>query len=259
MLFTVYEVTQERVYPINPYFKVMHHHKEVQLIYVNKGSIDIKTLDTTIHLNQGEGIFLNEDNVHFINPLENSHHYTFLFNASETITNVLLDKIHVPYYFLSPTMLVNLLSLIQLKKDTYYELEGILLLTRIFIDLSKTVENIPVESHILEDRIRIFLSYIEQHYSEDITLEDLASSAHLSKSECLRCFKSALTTTPYQYLLEYRLSIASELLLNSDDTITQISQKVGFNQVSHFGKLFKEKTQMTPKAYRNYYRKKDIS
>lgn len=55
-------------------------------------------------------------------------------------------------------------------------------------------------------RMQKFLRYIEQHYSEDLTFEDLAASVNVSKTECLRCFKLSLQTTPYKYLVEYRLS-----------------------------------------------------
>ncbi len=58
----------------------------------------------------------------------------------------------------------------------------------------------------------IFLQYIEQHYQEEMTLETLAKSANVNKSECLRCFKTTLQTTPYKYLMEYRLSKAADLL-----------------------------------------------
>ena len=55
----------------------------------------------------------------------------------------------------------------------------------------------------------IFLQYIELHYPEDVTLESLARSANVSKSECLRCFKNTLQTTPYKYLIEYRENFIS--------------------------------------------------
>ena len=61
-------------------------------------------------------------------------------------------------------------------------------------------------------RMQQFLRCIEQRYPEDLTLEDIAQSASVSKSECLRCFQMTLQTTPYKYLMEYRLSKAAELL-----------------------------------------------
>ena len=115
-------------------------------------------------------------------------------------------------------------------------------------NLSLTVQKTP---DLLNERMQAFLSYIEMHYAEDISLEQLAKSAHVSKSECMRCFKSSVQMTPYKYLTEYRLSKASELLLSSDEPIGSIAICVGFHQVSHFGKCFKEKTGYSPREYRS--------
>lgn len=89
-----------------------------------------------------------------------------------------------------------------------------------------------------------------QFFSEEITLSDLSASANISKSECSRCFKISLNTTPYKYLTEYRLSKAAQLLAKTNEPVGNIAAAVGFHQISHFGKCFKEKTGCSPKAYR---------
>lgn len=91
-------------------------------------------------------------------------------------------------------------------------------------------------------RMQKFLQYISEHYGEDISLDGLAARANVSKSECLRCFKASMQTTPYKYLTEYRLAKAAELLRSTDEPIGHIADSVGFHQISHFGKCFKEKT-----------------
>ena len=99
-------------------------------------------------------------------------------------------------------------------------------------------------------RMQRFLRYIEQHYAEEITLADLAASANVSKSECLRCFKQSMQTSPYKYLVEYRLLQAAMLLKSSNENIAGIANRVGFQLVSHFSKCFREKTGQTPTQYR---------
>ena len=99
-------------------------------------------------------------------------------------------------------------------------------------------------------RMQKILRYIEEHYAEDITLADLSKSANISKSECSRCFKLSLNTTPYKYLTEYRLSMAAQLLKTTIEPVGNIAASVGFRQMSHFGKCFREKTGYSPKAYR---------
>ena len=94
------------------------------------------------------------------------------------------------------------------------------------------------------------LQYIKEHYAQDVTLEQLAQSANVSKAECLRCFHQTMDMTPYKYLMEYRLSQTAELLKKTDKPVGEIAASVGFRQVSHFGKCFREKTGLSPRDYR---------
>ena len=101
--------------------------------------------------------------------------------------------------------------------------------------------------------MQAFLNHIEKHYAENLSLEALAKSGNVSKSECLRCFKACMQTTPYKYILEYRLSKAAILLKSTDTPIGDIASSVGFHQISHFGKCFREKTGYSPREYRQLY------
>ena len=103
-------------------------------------------------------------------------------------------------------------------------------------------------------RMRRFLEYIEKHLDQDISLEEMANSAGVSKTEALRCFHKTLQTTPYSYVMEVRLSKAADLLAQTGLSVGEIASRTGFNQQSYFGKRFKEKTGMTPLEYRGKMR-----
>ncbi len=117
------------------------------------------------------------------------------------------------------------------------------------------VKNIEIRNDTSPDavneRMQKFLHYIDLHYQEEISLEQLADCASVSKSECTRCFRRCIRTTPYRYLTEYRLAKAAKLLGETDLPVSTIALDVGFRQVSHFGKCFREKTGFTPREYRN--------
>ena len=143
------------------------------------------------------------------------------------------------------------LFLLELEKTEFYPYEALCLLTSLWLEFQKNITPPTGErSSVLEARMRIFLQYIREHYTEAVTLEELAASAHVSKSECLRCFRQSLETTPYKYLSEFRLSKAAQLLRDTDRPISEISAEVGFQQLSHFGKCFREKTGCSPRAFR---------
>ncbi|GAE08768.1 transcriptional regulator, AraC family [Paenibacillus sp. JCM 10914] len=96
------------------------------------------------------------------------------------------------------------------------------------------------------------LSFIHLNYSFPVTLQEIADAAHLSISECTRCFKKTVHMTPYEYLIKYRIKKSSELLISTDDTVTEIAGSVGFNHVNHFIQSFKKHHKRTPKDFRKH-------
>lgn len=140
---------------------------------------------------------------------------------------------------------------IEKNKTDFYVYEILVRLSLLWLVMRKHV-TLPQEQResIVRLRMQKILHFIEEHYAEDITLTDLSMSANISKSECSRCFKLSMNTTPYKYLIEYRLSKAAQLLKKTNEPIGNIAAAVGFHQISHFGKCFKEKTGCSPKAYR---------
>lgn len=98
-------------------------------------------------------------------------------------------------------------------------------------------------------KIYNLIGYLHEHYAEKFSLTALAESVFMSRNECCRYFKQAMHMTITEYLLEYRLSKAAELLGTSGLSITEIAEQTGFCDVSYFIKMFRRKTGMTPKTY----------
>ncbi len=99
-------------------------------------------------------------------------------------------------------------------------------------------------------RIKQMLQYIHEHFGEELTAADIAASASLSESECLRCFRAVIDTTPIRYLREYRVEQAAELLSAGREPICSIAARCGFSDVSYFTKTFREQKGCTPGIYR---------
>jgi len=94
--------------------------------------------------------------------------------------------------------------------------------------------------------------YIKQHYSENITIEDMAEELHLSRSHLSRIFKQILKSSFTECLHNERIEAAKQKLRETDMKITEISFDVGFSTPSYFMKIFKQKTGITPSMYRNH-------
>ena len=93
--------------------------------------------------------------------------------------------------------------------------------------------------------------YLEDHYSEDISLDGLA--AHFQRTPEYLCsiFKAATGETISHYLRRIRIHRAKVLLMERPDTgLREISEACGFHSVSYFGKVFREATGFTPQGYR---------
>lgn len=268
--YLVLNVINELSYPKNQGFQVMHWHEDLQFIYVLEGTVKIKTLDEIVQISQGEGIFINTNIVHLVEKTESCHYNSFIFpryfldfyfgSPVKMIVDKIVNNKNLSIYKLSPitdwckSVLKSLQKLSELEqnKTELYSYEVLVLLTSLWLEMIKNI-SIPVseKNNISNDRMKIFLQYIREHYSEHISLDDLSASANVSKSECLRCFKSSLKITPYKYLMEFRLSKAVDMLVSPSKSIGEIAELTGFNQLSYFGKCFREKMQCSPKEYRN--------
>lgn len=95
-------------------------------------------------------------------------------------------------------------------------------------------------------------SYISFHFSEPITVSDMAQRAGISTSRFQVLFKQAFGTSPYRYLLKVRIDHAMELLRN-DHSIQLVSEYCGFSDVHHFSNAFKKATGITPGKYRDRF------
>ena len=100
------------------------------------------------------------------------------------------------------------------------------------------------------DKLKPVIKNVELHYSEQTTVDEMAKLAGFSQSHFMRFFKEAFGVSFVTYLNDYRLSMAARLLLTTEDTVLDISQQVGFENLSHFNRLFKQKYSMTPREYR---------
>ena len=94
------------------------------------------------------------------------------------------------------------------------------------------------------------LVYIHTHYADELSLKDIADAGTMSIAQCNRCFNKMLNVTPYEYLIQYRLQNATNLLKDTTLNVTEISEIVGFNNVTHFIQSFKKVYGISPKKYR---------
>jgi AraC-like DNA-binding protein len=102
----------------------------------------------------------------------------------------------------------------------------------------------------VQGRIKRAITYMENHYSEEMSLDQIAHAAYMNPYHFCRLFKKQVGTTSSKYLSLLRVGKAKELLKGTELTVTEICFRVGFNNLTHFERVFKGLEGMTPTAYR---------
>lgn len=104
------------------------------------------------------------------------------------------------------------------------------------------------------DRISMVFNYVKDHFQEEINLMDIAEMANMTVPSFCRYFKKITKKTFTHFVNEYRIVHASKLLAEKQISIANISYESGFNNFSHFNKLFKEFTGKNASQYRKELR-----
>lgn len=110
------------------------------------------------------------------------------------------------------------------------------------------------ESH----RIMTVKDYISKHFAENIKLEDMASLAGMSPSAFSRFFKMHTNKTLSEHIIDIRLGYAARALVDTSQNISEICYSSGFNNMSNFNRIFKNRKGMTPKEFRAMFKKNKV-
>lgn len=122
-----------------------------------------------------------------------------------------------------------------------YFLQIVVMLSRLYskTDSAKEIEGIANAA-----------AYMESHYKEHISIEELINISHYSSRHFLRLFNSTYRTSPQAYLTGIRLRHACSLLCDTNLSVTEIALQCGFNDPNYFGRIFKKNIGIAPGTYR---------
>ena len=249
-----------------------HWHEELEIIYVAEGRLKVKISSKSFSLEKGDCIVINSNMLHYAVADGYCERHALVFHSELIEGNnrsVFAEKYMVPLLscnFFSAyciraadrSQIVGWFNeAFEVLEQENYGFEFIVRekLSRICLSLYQKFESqmdikdVPLNQNNL--RVRKMLTYIQNNFSENLSLEDIAKAADISERECLRCFKKTIQISPVQYLLKYRVAQGAEMLL-SDPTgsIAEIASACGFDSPSNFAKMFKRFYDCTPREYR---------
>ncbi len=254
-----------------------HWHDEFEIVIIKEGKVKVKIANSDFILNKGDGYFTNGGILHSaVLESETGHQHCLVFSA-KVIGNendIVWDS------YIEPIMTNQLLSFIKLSSDIPWQKEILALsdsawsdgafeqkdyainvkfnLGKIFSIIINHLDMLTSESiytdKVQRDELRIkkMLNFIKNNYPSRITIENIAKSADISVSTCLRLFKDVMKATPIQYLLEYRIQkIVEALETPSGKSISEIAYSCGFPDATYFNRCFKKIYGCTPTEYIN--------
>ena len=273
-------------YPLASYYNDMstalviwHWHEEFELIVVTKGVIKVGAGSIEKVLTVGDGCFINSNVAHTVCKVDSRDgilnsivFHPKLIGGRHSIywqkyLKPLIDNEQQQFISFDSMQPEDsqILSLIreawqaEAEENPGYEFEVRTLLSKVIFMLSEgktgsVYAPTPKELRDME-RTKLMITFMENHFNDDLTIRQIATVVALSEGECLRCFKRSIGLSPIKFLKEYRILRAAELISTTNQQISDIATQCGFLDMSYFAKSFKQIFKETPTNYRNSPRK----
>ena len=248
---------------------ICHWHTDFEFIYVFHGTMDYSINGSIITLNSGQGLFVNSNCLHFGFSDEKSECYflCILLHPSlltsnpyfqETVLIPLTQNSGIPYIVLKNTSAwQNSIIMELLRMETLMGKENEALnIIQSFTNILYQIINHSADSTTANradaniSSLTAMVGYVQQNYDKKITIDTLASVGHCCKTSCNELFRKYLNMTPLTYITKYRLDKSTDMLVHSNNSISEIAYACGFSGASYFCETFNKTFKITPKQYR---------
>lgn len=214
-----------------------HTHEYGQLILPLHGVLSIETDCKKLELKDNSLFFLPPDCSHTFNA-HNSNEFLVLDIPNNMLNKYDMEKMHGGRDFLFD--------------DKWKAIRYLLLNETSINQNSNSINNLFLYFYnfITTENFPNSITYINEHFAEEIDLKKLAYIEHYNVSYYSEWFKHNMNMSPTEYIQNLRIKRAKVLLLNTNLTILQISQMVGYEHNSSFTKVFKHLEKISPVEFR---------
>ena len=245
-----------------------HWHDDIEWIYIISGKMCYYINGKRILLDEKDSLMVNARQMHYGYSYkeQDCHFLCILFHPSLFGSNkTLLQKYVTPVienddceYQTRGKEIAEYLEQIRCLKAgaaDAYEMQAIAVMFQLWSNLLQCRElAVPDNKSDSNSDLEIqnnMVSFIYQHYAEQISLNEIAASGNVSRSKCCLIFKHYMQKSPVDFLNTFRLKTSCNLLRNTEKSITEIAFSCGFNHLSYFSKLFIKNFGCTPREYRS--------
>ncbi len=247
-----------------------HWHEAMEILFCLNGSVRIHTEHEHLTLHHNQLIVFDSKEVHSIHS--NSNMYMFLcIHVDKKLLSVYCSGLELYHIQCHPVSSADpkhaqYMHLCQLALDLAYtntdnestsamrsDGTALLMLSDLirYFSVYSPPGSVAATGHS-NDILREIISYVNDHYTERISLNGVADQTGFSREYFCRFFKKHMGITFMRYLNEVRISHAGRLLTSTNMTISEVMSKSGFTNQTMFNRLFKEVYGMTPRQARNH-------
>ncbi|QUA52677.1 helix-turn-helix transcriptional regulator [Aristaeella lactis] len=253
-----------------PWRYEIHDHSAIEILLTLEGMVTYTIEDKVYQVRKGEILIIPQDTAHSLTMEEGSSRYLYLFEPDAIMT--MRDIKSMAIYFNKPFHLrdgsdahVRIRELLLRAKDLYEKRELMWntacysCILRVYATLGqrylsgirpRTADNMRnMDSEV----INAVMTYINNHYREELSLENVAGFAGFSRYYFSRSFKKQTGYSFKDYLCQKRLQVAMDLLIRTNRSMRDVAIESGFGSVATFNRVFREKKGCTPTQYRAIY------
>ena len=247
------------------YHKLWHTPEKNVFLFIHSGDGNIETRETSYSFAPGVLCFIGEKKYHYtFSNIPELYERSKLFIETDVL-EPLVQTVSTSHDFRN-MFSENALTMAVLSKDDMIRAEDLFdrlksipvdfnykqeeILSAVIQLLLILAKNKSGKTAIASDTFQTAINFINQHISEDISIDRISTECYLNKHYLCRLFKRKLGITVMEYILQTRLAMAKELLTKEKISVTQVSMLCGFSSSSYFSRIFKERIGISPTVYR---------
>ena len=235
--------------------------RDYQLLYIYEGKAHFYFDGVERIVNKGEMVLFRpyDHQSYFYFPKDKCQSYWVHFTGSEV--DKILDYYQLPnkenifYSSTSPEykwLFEQMIRELQLCRANYQELLT-MALRHIFLLINRYLKESKKSGISAYNEVEHAIRYFNEHYKEDINIEEYAKSLHMSACWFNRRFKQVTKVTPLQYVISIRIANAKTLLETKDYNVAETAREVGFTNPLYFTRLFTKNTGVSPSEYKKLH------
>ena len=247
-----------------------HDHSAVEIVLVLEGTVTYSVEGTSYPVRKGEVLIVPSNTPHSLEMGEGSSRYLFLFETDTIMTmrdiKSMVLYLHKPFHLRDGSDAHVRIRELLLRANDAYEKREMLWNTlcyscilRIYAILGQHYLG-SVRPHTGDSTgnmdaevVNAVMTYVNNHYREELTLEEVAQFAGFSRYYFSRSFKKQTGYSFKEYLCQKRVQVAMDLLIRTNRSMRDVALESGFGSVATFNRVFREKKGCTPSQYRTIY------